>query len=327
MFVVELLHGPRTAHAMPPGWVRFSDVEAGEIAWLWKGMIPLASLTLVEGPPGGGKSTIVRDLAARITTGAELPFGSPPCPGSVLWISSEEDLSTVLVPRLRDAGANDELVFGATSWGEARPSLAAMAAEHNVRLIVLDNLMALVAPDGDDYLAVQRCLSPWTQLASECGAAIVGIRHSRKSGSRNAVNAGIGSIAWASVARATIAVGKIGGRGAVGLAKANLGPVGAPYSFDLLPEGGVRWGEQMIGVTSDDITDPDSKAQQGGGRKPNAQDALRSLLGSRGLTRAEVLAHMAELGYAEKSVQNAATRLGIEREAGVWRLPADEQDE
>lgn len=322
MLVVDVLRGPTIAKSLRPGWVRFADVEAGEVQWLWRGMIPLGSITLMEGPPGCGKSTILRDLAARITTGRELPFGSPPCPGSVLWVSSEEDLSTVLVPRLREAGADDSKIFGVNdgAWIEAQLALASMAAEHDARMIVLDNAMSLIAPDGDDYLAVQRTLAPWVQLAQSTGAALVGIRHSRKSGGKSAVNAGIGSIGWASVARATIAVGKIAGHGAVGLAKANLGPVGPPYSFDLLPEGGVCWGEQLTGVTSDDITDPDSKAQQGA-RKPNAADVLREILSGRALTRAEVLEIMAERGYAEKSVQNAATKLGIEREGATWRLP------
>src|SRR5580704_8665267 len=50
---------------------------AGEIDWLWPGMIPLRKVTLIEGPAGAGKSQLALDLAARVTKSAPWPDGQP----------------------------------------------------------------------------------------------------------------------------------------------------------------------------------------------------------------------------------------------------------
>src|SRR6266851_2971574 len=45
------------------------------IEWLWKDRIPLGKLTVIEGPPGVGKSMMVLDLVARLTRDAPWPDG------------------------------------------------------------------------------------------------------------------------------------------------------------------------------------------------------------------------------------------------------------
>src|SRR5689334_20122504 len=114
---VVAIPGPRVAQAA--GWVRASDVEAAEVSWLWQGMIPLGGITLIEGAPGCGKSTLTRDLVSRVTTGADMPGDNPACPGGALWCSSEEAVDTVLVPSLRRAGADDTKVHTLVEGGWA----------------------------------------------------------------------------------------------------------------------------------------------------------------------------------------------------------------
>src|SRR5260370_40700957 len=45
------------------------------IEWLWKDRIPLGKLTVIEGPPGVGKSMMVLDMVARLTRDAPWPDG------------------------------------------------------------------------------------------------------------------------------------------------------------------------------------------------------------------------------------------------------------
>ena len=45
-----------------------ADVEPKEVRFLWAGKIPLGTITTLAGDPGLGKSFMVSDLAARVST-------------------------------------------------------------------------------------------------------------------------------------------------------------------------------------------------------------------------------------------------------------------
>jgi hypothetical protein len=50
-----------------------SDVVEESVEWLWEARIPLGKLTVIDGDPGTGKSALTIDLAARVSTGREMP--------------------------------------------------------------------------------------------------------------------------------------------------------------------------------------------------------------------------------------------------------------
>src|SRR5689334_1106723 len=56
--------------------VAASDVEIRAVRWLWEGRFPLGKLVVVDGLPGQGKSSMLLDVGARVTTGREMPDGS-----------------------------------------------------------------------------------------------------------------------------------------------------------------------------------------------------------------------------------------------------------
>src|SRR5215467_10398340 len=45
--------------------------------WLWPGRLPLRRVTVIEGAPGSGKSSVAFDLAARVARAAPFPDGAP----------------------------------------------------------------------------------------------------------------------------------------------------------------------------------------------------------------------------------------------------------
>ena len=45
--------------------ITLADVEPERVEWLWTGRIPRGKLTLLDGDPGLGKSTVAYDIAAR----------------------------------------------------------------------------------------------------------------------------------------------------------------------------------------------------------------------------------------------------------------------
>jgi hypothetical protein len=89
------------------------DVEMEAIDWLWQGWLPKRYITLLCGESGAGKSTVLADVTARVTTGAPWP-GEPPEarrePAGVLWLGSEDGAADMTKPRLVACGGDPSKV-------------------------------------------------------------------------------------------------------------------------------------------------------------------------------------------------------------------------
>ena len=53
--------------------IHMEDVVSKEVEWLWYPYIPYGKITIVEGDPGEGKTTLVLKLAAALSMGLPLP--------------------------------------------------------------------------------------------------------------------------------------------------------------------------------------------------------------------------------------------------------------
>jgi AAA domain len=99
--------------------VRQLQIERGDaiamrpIRWLWSNYIPIGKTTDFAGLPGQGKSLAVCSVVASVTTGKPFPDGSenPLPPSEALILSTEDDAATVLIPRLKVAGADVSKVY------------------------------------------------------------------------------------------------------------------------------------------------------------------------------------------------------------------------
>ena len=47
--------------------IRMSEIQSQEIEWLWYPFIPYGKLTIIQGDPGDGKTTMVLNLAAKLS--------------------------------------------------------------------------------------------------------------------------------------------------------------------------------------------------------------------------------------------------------------------
>src|SRR4051812_25340935 len=100
---------PRSSASLvrPSTVVRLADVFPEKVAWLWPGRIPAGKITVLDGDPGLGKSTLALDLAARVSMGASMPDGSSGVGrASVVLLSAEDGLADTIRPRLDAAGAD-----------------------------------------------------------------------------------------------------------------------------------------------------------------------------------------------------------------------------
>jgi RecA-family ATPase len=82
------------------------EVKQQSVKWLWENRFALGKITLIGGYPGVGKSQLVIDLIARMTSNGRWPTGELAVPGNAVILSSEDDAADTICPRLEAAGAD-----------------------------------------------------------------------------------------------------------------------------------------------------------------------------------------------------------------------------
>lgn len=207
-------------------------VQARSIDWLWTGWIPKGYITIFAGESGAGKSTVLADIAARVTTGAPWPgeFGPTPsrAPERVLWLGSEDGIEEMTVPRLMACGANLNNVIeiqGVSQQGNrntfsmqddleaVREWLASAKADGMpFAMLVIDPVTSylpgqkLKKVDMNDGGQLRTILEPWLVLAQEHGIAVVCVTHFGKDTSRSMLHRVLGSAAFAQTCRSLCTV-------------------------------------------------------------------------------------------------------------------------
>lgn len=185
------------------------------IEWLWAPYLVRGELNLITGEPGIGKSTIVCDIAAALSTGRLLPgeTGKQRAALKSWLLSAEDNAASVIVPRLRIQGADLSKVL---VQDEPVPITEAVAREMAARikkegfaLVMIDPVQAWIGSDRDMHRAndTRAWMTPLRNVAKETGCAIVFLRHRRKGaqGDRN-IQAGLGSIDFTGAVRSEIGV-------------------------------------------------------------------------------------------------------------------------
>jgi hypothetical protein len=234
---------------------RLSHTTPERVRWLWPGRIPLGKLTVVEGDPAVGKSTLTLVLAARVTTGSGWPDGQPGTgAASVLLLSAEDGLADTIRPRLEAAGADlDRVVAWGKEWDQGdvqwhlRPvvfptdlsGLERRIHRDRARLVVVDVLVAYLSDRIDSHKdqAVRVLLSRLAEVAERTRAAIIMLRHLNKSGTGPAIYRGGGSIGIIGAARAGYQVIRDGddpNRRLFACVKLNLAPEPPTLAYQLI---------------------------------------------------------------------------------------------
>jgi|GEM_PF-523180 len=203
--------------------VRLSDVVTEDVRWLWPRYIPLGKITVVDGDPGLGKSTMMLDIAARTSVGKAMPDGHRGDlaePAGVVILSAEDGLGDTIRPRLDGAGADVTRIVALKgvrdSAGVRLPTLEDLGAIEaairlvDAKLVIIDPVMAYLGADVNSYRDqdIRRLLAPIAALAERLGVAVVIVRHLNKGTGGSAIYRGGGSIGIIGAARSGLLVGK-----------------------------------------------------------------------------------------------------------------------
>lgn len=207
--------------------------------WLVPGLFGIGDLVAVFGPPGGGKSALVADLAVAVTCGREW-FGRPVTRGAVLYVAAER--RDVTDRRLVASGASG-LPIGLTGPAVdifADPSaveriaatVEALAAATGAacRLVVIDTL-SRAAPSFDENSTkdAARLVDRLARIADLTSAALLFVTHESKGSSDlRGSSALLGAV--------DIAIRVTGKKTRTAeVVKANDSPTGERFSFELTP--------------------------------------------------------------------------------------------
>jgi hypothetical protein len=332
-----------------PVMIHACDIEPEPVEWLSKGRIPYGKITVLDGDPEVGKSTLTIDIAARITTGRSLfteDSQQDPSrePADVVFVCCEDGVRDTIRTRLEAAGADLRRVHIIEEVEEPDgsrrlprlpddiPAIRQALIEHGAKLLVIDPLSAYIGgrTDNNNDPSLRRVLSPVAQLADQTGAAILVVRHLKKGSSDKAIYAGQGNIALIAQARCGLLVGLERGEGGVrvlAVSKCNLAPKGAALRFRIEEVTGehdgrtwacgrVRWmGETE--VSADDLVDVSSEASSPTAIA-EAEDFLREALADGPLAANEIKAEASDRGISYATLRRAQKKLGVVSKPREW---------
>ena len=206
-------------------FIRASEVKVEKIDWLWRARLARGALTLFEGGPERGKSTVLVDISARVSRGHSFPNETDTRdPANVVMLIAEDDLGATVVPRLIAAGADLTRVFFLFITTDARGDVVPFHLSDDcarlreqcqevgdVALVVVDPLVSFMGSrtgrtlNTYNDMEVRKALAPLKDLAESLRVAVAAIRHYRKGSSTDAMEAGGGSVAFAALVRVIIA--------------------------------------------------------------------------------------------------------------------------
>jgi len=320
------------ATATTPGLVCLADIEPLEVQWLWRDRLPAGMVAVLDGPPGIGKSTVVADIAAHISTGRPLPGETGPRePANVLLVGCEDSAAHTVRPRLDAAGADvrrvhllEEIDGRMIKLPDDVGRLEEIVREKGASLVVIDPLSAYIGQvDLHRDNEVRAALAPLAGLAQRTNAVVLLVRHLRKSGGTDAIGRGLGSIAISAVARTVMILLKDpDDSAAMVLAWPKLSVGASPSSLrwsrtiiDGRPR--VVWGTECP-LSADDILARHDERHSGAGGAgeatavDSAVEWLMTLLEGPGFLPVEEIEQRAEAdGMGWRTVERAKARLGI----------------
>jgi hypothetical protein len=317
-------------------WLRLADVEPEAVDWLWYGRIPLGKVTILEGDPDEGKSCITIDIAARVTTGRQMPKSVDPAldPAGVVYITAEDGLPNTVRPRFDAAGGDPArvIVFPPDDMPELNDAglalIEAAVGDLGAKLVILDPLNAFLPDKVDTHKDhhVRRALKPMFALAARTGVAVLVIRHLTKAtGGTNPKYRGGGSIGILGFARSGLLVAPdpdVEGQKVLSVHKHKLCPEQLSLSYQLVeavvgPIATVK--TEWLGVSphraADLLVPPESPEERT--KTEEAAEFLRVVLAACPLPSSEVLKAAHQAGIAERTLQRARLKVATTEKSGM----------
>ncbi len=313
----------------------FSDIARESVNWLWYPYIPFGKISVLQGDPGCGKSIMMMDIIAKVTTGGCLPDGRKQEALNVIYQCSEDGCKDTIKPRLERAGADcsrvaaiNEDIFSLTLDDEMfRHAIIDLEA----RLLVIDPFQAYI---GDSVISsatgmrkVMRNLGMW---ASAFNCAVVLVGHLNKRSGQKELYRGLGSVDIMAMARSVIQIERSSEEPGIRYlhhVKSSLASPGETLAFQIDSSATLHWVSIPCSDIMTDSVEYEDQFQLEllGGKTEMAARTIISMLSSGPMNANKVAQCISEQGISERTIKYAKKAIGIEsfRKNGqwFWRLP------
>lgn len=203
--------------------IHMDQVEVEEIEWLFYPFIPYGKVTIIQGDPGEGKTTVVLQIIAKLTKGeailSETSEGKSEETGvepiNVIYQTAEDGLGDTIKPRLLAAGADCSRVLVIDDQDQPLTMVDARLEEAIIqtkaRLVVLDPIQGFLGAGVDMHRAneIRPLMKRISVLAEKYQCAIILIGHMNKNSNGKSSYRGLGSIDFQAAARSVLIVGRV----------------------------------------------------------------------------------------------------------------------
>lgn len=298
-------------------------------------------MTVLDGDPGLGKSTMLMDWAARVSRGDPLPDGDPQPERGVILVCAEDDPADTIVPRLMVAGADLKYITlltelpitnedGVITNPDAMrllalpldvPLIEQAIIALDVGLIIIDPLFAFLDPElrANSDQDVRVALTPLAAALQRTHASAILVRHLNKGASSNSLYRGGGSIGIIGVARFGLLVARSREDRDVRVlasTKSNLGPPPPSYAYRLESVEGqdvakVEW-LGAVNDSADDLLGDTLATEDQKNAQSAAEDFLMHYLANGPAPRLTIIADAKKAGIGVNAIDKAKARLGIQ---------------
>lgn len=313
-----------------------SKIKARKVDWFWHPIIPNGMITIVEGDPGEGKSYLAMHLAALVSSGGKLPDGTKLDAKRVMYISSEDEASYTIRPRIDHMKGNSnkisvqvaDLDFGSDGIEAIRAELD----RGDYGLIIIDPFVAYLPAGADPFRSttIRPILGELKKIVEEYACAMILIRHLTKMKHDKAIYQGGGSMDFIGAVRSALLVTRSPENPNQRLLmhiKENVGPKGKTWVFEMRDNGKDKmpsffWCGQSD-ITVNDLAQLNSPSTP----RPadNAEEFLQIALANGRMKATEIQTLAEKNGIKSRTLNRAKKSIGIESEQKsghwVWLLP------
>ena len=319
--------------------INMESVKVEQIEWLLYPFIPFGKVTIIQGDPGEGKTTMVLQIIAKLTRGEPILLNkksqkeaqqdseenlkqevlsqdNPIQPVNVIYQTAEDGLGDTIKPRLLAAGADCSRVLviddreQPLTMVDVRIEEAIMQTK--ARMVVLDPIQGFLGTDVDMHRAneIRPLMKRMAVLAEKYHCAIILIGHMNKNSNGKSSYRGLGSIDFQAAARSVLIVGRLKDEPATRVmchVKSSLAPEGKSVAFRLDKETGFQWiGEYDI--SADDLLSGDARGQ----KSRIAKEFLLDILDDGGMAQKKIEEEASKQGIKKKTLRNAKQELEID---------------
>ena len=296
--------------------INMEDIKCENVEWLWYPFVPYGKITIIQGDPGEGKTTLVLQMIAKLTRGETIINEETKEPINVIYQTAEDGLSDTIKPRLVAANADCSKVLviddKETPLTMLDVRLEKAISETGARLVVLDPIQGFLGADVDMHRAneIRPVMKHIAEIAEKYRCAIILVGHMNKNSNGKSSYRGLGSIDFQAAARSVLIVGRVKGEPEVRVVchvKSSLAPEGKSIAFRLDKEEGFQWiGEYDVSV--DDLLAADNRGQ----KVREAKEFLKEILKSGSMTQKEISEEAENHGIKNKTLWNAKSDLKVE---------------